>query len=127
MTGRAVTSEELNGISHRDGDPLQIGERLFIILDEPWIFANHGCDPNVGITQSLDVIALRNIEAGEELLYDYSTTMQESEGTWTLTCECKSLLCRRVIGDFSTLDISTQTKYIALGVVQPFILDHIEQ
>jgi SET domain-containing protein len=55
--------------------------------NHPENFGNHSCDPNM----SKDHIALRDIEAGEELTVDYS---EYSDINWEMECKCGSKKCR---------------------------------
>jgi hypothetical protein len=58
--------------------------------------SNHSCDPNAGFTTGdLVLYALRDIEPGEEICWDYSTAI--SELGWTLDCLCGSPRCRKVV------------------------------
>ncbi len=66
------------------------------------------------------LIALRPIEAGEEIRFDYSTTM--SDDHWTMECRCGEPICRRVVLDFHHLPPIAQNRYLQLGVVQRFIV-----
>jgi hypothetical protein len=100
---------------------LQIGKREYIHLDAPGKYINHSCDPNCGVTPELELIALKNIEPGEQLFFDYSTTMLERH--WTMPCKCGSYNCRGIIKDFDFLPGALQQHYIKLGVVQTFILE----
>jgi hypothetical protein len=57
---------------------------------------NHSCDPNAGFTDGRPVLfALRDIEPGEEITWDYSTSL--SEAGWTLDCRCGSPMCRGTV------------------------------
>ncbi len=58
------------------------------------IFINHSCNPNVGPDGQITFTALRDIEAGEELCYDYAMTTAHP---YKLKCNCKSKDCRKVI------------------------------
>jgi hypothetical protein len=64
--------------------------------------------------------ALRPIARGEEILYDYSTTM--SEQRWTMQCQCGAPSCRGIIADFHDLPAELQRRYLAMRIVQPFIV-----
>ena len=57
-------------------------------------FINHSCDPNCGIRGSLEIVAMRDIAAGEEITFDYA--MSESSDLH-MECSCSSAHCRRVI------------------------------
>ncbi|MDT7602443.1 MAG: uncharacterized protein QOF61_440 [Acidobacteriota bacterium] len=79
---------------------IQIGEDLFIGPVETaereggMIFSNHSCDPNIGVTGQIVFVALRDIEAGEELTHDWATT---DDDDYELECRCGAAACRRVI------------------------------
>ena len=84
---------------------------------------NHSCDPNCGLVYRDGVVklmAIRDIRRGDELSFDYSTTMDED--CWEMTCLCGEKNCRRTVRDFKYLPPEIQKKYIALGVVMPYIL-----
>jgi len=83
---------------------------------------NHSCAPNAGLRFSdagVFLVAVRAIEAGEEIAWDYSTTLRESN--WRMLCQCKATGCRRVIGDFETLDAERQEWFRARNLVAPYL------
>ncbi|MGI8604216.1 MAG: SET domain-containing protein [Verrucomicrobiales bacterium] len=86
-------------------------------------FVNHSCAPNAGLREDHQMIALRDIEPGDEIRFDYSTCM--SEQFWTMDCYCGERGCRGVITDFHELQPSLQAHYLSLGVVQRFIIREI--
>ena len=98
---------------------LQTGQRTYILLDPPGVFANHSCDPNAGIRGNRRLVALREIREGEEIRFDYSTTMDEE--MWTMPCRCGAATCRGTVADFKTLPLEIRRRYLALGIVQGFI------
>ncbi|MFW9260925.1 SET domain-containing protein [Nostoc sp. CALU 546] len=69
---------------------------LYVNLDEPAVVINHSCDPNTGVRNNqfggYDFVALGDIEAGEEITWDYETT--EYESIAVRRCLCESLSCR---------------------------------
>jgi hypothetical protein len=79
----------------------------------------------VGIKNERMLIALRPIETGEEIRFDYSTTM--SADHWTMECRCGQPTCRRVILDFHHLPPIMQNRYLQLGVVQRFIVNEVRR
>ena len=101
-------------------NPLQIGANLYIDLEAPGVYANHSCDPNAGIRNDTDLVAIQAIRRGEEIRYDYSTTMWEDH--WTLVCHCGSNQCRGLVADFPTLPEIQQQRYLSSGIVQAFIV-----
>ncbi len=100
--------------------PLQIGTDRYYDTQPPGIFVNHSCAPNAGIQNDRDLVALRDIPAGEEIRFDYSTTMEEQ--SFTMQCRCGAPGCRRVVADFSALPAATQREYIEKGIVMSFIV-----
>jgi hypothetical protein len=59
---------------------------------------NHSCLPNCGIRNATQLIAMREIAAGEELTYDYATS--DTSDYDEFECACGSDNCRgRVSGD----------------------------
>jgi SET domain-containing protein len=93
---------------------IQIADDLFIgPLNEneregSMIFSNHSCEPNIGVQGQIVVVALREIEAGEELTHDWATT---DDDDYEMECKCGSANCRKVITgkDWQRLDL--QKKY----------------
>jgi len=117
--GPMITFEEAVALGcTRESHALQVGMREYVLLDTPACLVNHSCVPNSGIRNG-SLIALRKITKGQEILYDYSTTMDEDY--WEMVCNCQRSACRGLIRDFKYLDASLQKQYLDAGVVQPFI------
>lgn len=55
---------------------------------------NHGCDPNLGWSGEV-LVALRDLEPGEELLVDYAMSVADPD--WFLRCHCPSYRCRQMV------------------------------
>ncbi len=115
---------------------LQIGLDLYLGesggLDD---FVNHSCYPNCGIrigraicntdeAPEVQLISLRDITAGEELTFDYSTTMDEDD--FEFDCACGSPLCRRRIRDFKHLPAELHQRYAQLGVVPDYNMAYLK-
>ena len=98
---------------------LQTGRRTYILLGPPGVYANHSCDPNAGIARNRRLVAIRDIGVGQEIRFDYSTTMDED--FWTMTCLCGAANCRGNVTDFRQLPAEVRQRYLDLGVVQGFI------
>jgi len=99
--------------------PLQIDNDVYIDTLPVGVFVNHSCGPNAGIRQDKDLVALRQILQGEEIRFDYSTTMQEM--SFTMECRCGDRNCRHIVNDFSTLPETQQQVYLQAGIVMSFI------
>jgi SET domain-containing protein len=102
---------------------IQIGNDRYIDTRAPGVFVNHSCDPNAGVRRDSLLVALRHIRKGQEIRYDYSTTMEEQ--SFTMPCRCGSPMCRGVIRDFSTLPAALRERYRAQGAVMSFILKRV--
>lgn len=97
---------------------LQIGQDLYVDLGKPLIYINHSCDPNCGIRGKGTLFAFRSIKKGEEITYDYSTTVDE-----TFECQCGAKHCRRFIPvDFWGLSAARQRYYVRRGALPRYIL-----
>lgn len=121
--GPLISRAEVNEKGDLEGNPVQIGPETYMDVKPPGVFINHSCDPNAGLYNLVEVRALRQIRAGEEVRIDYSTTM--SEKRWTMVCRCGHDGCRGTIGDFHDLPAPLQERYLALGIVQPFIREEV--
>lgn len=106
-----------NNFRNAQINPLQIGEETYLELDKPYKYFNHSCDPNAGIREISTLFALKNIKEGEEITFDYSTTIDES-----FICQCGSNKCRRTVVDFFGLPQTLQKYYITKGAVPKFIV-----
>jgi hypothetical protein len=56
---------------------------------------NHSCDPNVGVRGQNVLQAMRDIEANEELCFDYATT--DSSDYDEFQCACGTASCRGTV------------------------------
>lgn len=115
--GSIITGAELNDIVERRGSdfqyPVQIAEGFWIgprsqdELDYAEFF-NHSCDPNAGIKGQVILVAMRDIEIGEEITFDYA--MAETEEI-EMECKCGSSRCRGVITSDDWKDPELQLRY----------------
>jgi len=58
--------------------------------NHPGDYGNHSCDPNM----AKGLVALRDIDAGEELTVDYT---QFSTKDWEMKCNCEAKSCTGVV------------------------------
>ncbi len=123
LTGRLISFDEAVSIPQGEYS-VQIGIDRYVDPWSPARYLNHSCTPNAGFVDEIRLIALGPIEPGEEIRFDYSTTMLER--CWELDCACQSPRCRGRIQDFDLLPIALQTHYLRLGIVQNFIVEEIE-
>jgi uncharacterized protein len=79
---------------------IQIAEDFFIgpLIEQEregsMIFSNHSCEPNIGVQGQIIFVAMRDIQAGEELTHDWATT---DDDTYEMECKCGANTCRKVI------------------------------
>jgi hypothetical protein len=125
FTGEIINFQQTLNRENDFGDPLQIGKDLYLNLKEPMRFINHSCNPNTGIKNDVFLIALEKIQKGEEIYFDYSTSMDEDY--WIMHCECGNKNCRKIIKDFRHLPPQIKQKYLDLKIVQKFIAVQYQQ
>jgi uncharacterized protein len=81
-------------------------------------FMNHSCEPNCVIMGRTRIVALRRIEAGEEVTFDYSTNV--GWDGFSMRCRCGSKTCRKVVRSYSFLPDDLKGHYGAC--VSAFLL-----
>lgn len=99
---------------------LQVGGDRYIYPRPIGLFVNHSCRPNAGLRGTRGLFAICDIKAGEEVRFDYSTTMDED--LWTMVCACGHGSCRGVVADFRTLPEGLREHYLKMGVVPRFVI-----
>lgn len=83
---------------------------------------NHSCAPNTGLrfrSDGIFLVALREIQPGEEIAWDYSTTVSDPD--WRMPCACGSPVCRGIVGAFATLPEDRQRWYRDHDLVAPHL------
>lgn len=119
---RAMSRREITRAGYSHADIFQVGTDLFIPpYGGPDDFTNHSCEPNCGLRVRPDgfsMVALYDIEANEELTYDYSTHQEHPDED--MACACGSRTCRGVVRSFSTLPAALRKRYLDLGIVADF-------
>jgi hypothetical protein len=58
------------------------------------LFSNHSCNPNIGVQGQIVFVALRDIQAGEELTHDWAMT---DDDTYEMVCNCGASNCRGIV------------------------------
>lgn len=72
---------------------------------------NHSCAPNCGISGFFDIVAIRDLAAGEELFFDYGMT---ENSDWVVPggqCHCGTDSCRGTILPYRDLPQEVQHQY----------------
>ncbi|MBI2573367.1 SET domain-containing protein-lysine N-methyltransferase [Candidatus Woesearchaeota archaeon] len=58
-------------------------------------FVNHSCNPNAGIHGQIFLVAMREIEAGEEITFDYAVVLADiAPQDCEFDCHCGAISCR---------------------------------
>lgn len=87
--------------THRYENWIGLGRDRWIDPAPPFVYLNHSCEPNLAISHEREFVALRDIDPGEELTFDYS--ISEDELLWTMKCDCGTKRCRGTIGAIQLL------------------------
>ncbi len=97
--GDIVNAEQLAALPHDvQQHSVQIEEGLYSATmggAETADFINHSCDPNLGLRGQITLVALRDIEVGEEVCFDYAMT--DCTPYDEFECRCGSEHCRGTI------------------------------
>jgi hypothetical protein len=112
-------------LGEKEDYTLQIGRDTYVLTKPPFCFVNHCCQPNSALDEDLFLYTIKPIKAGEQVCWDYSTSMLER--SWTMNCHCGSPDCRGLIDDFDRLPQEVRQKYISEGLVLPFILRQLKK
>jgi hypothetical protein len=94
---------------------IQIAEDLFIgpleasEREGSMIFSNHSCEPNLGVAGQVIFVALRDIDAGEELTHDWAMTDDDAN---RMECRCGAPACRKTITGQDWRRRDLQEKYL---------------
>jgi hypothetical protein len=125
FSGSVINFEQAVKKGEDESYPLQVGTDKYLDLDNIGKYCNHSCEPNAGIRNDVILMAIADIDADGEVFYDYSTSMDED--WWTMSCKCEAATCRSLVRDFKYLPASVRERYLALGIVQGFIVTNEAQ
>lgn len=105
---------------------VQVEEGLYlasVIPDDDADYINHACDPNAGLQGQIVIVAIRDIEPGEEICFDYA--MSDSSPYDEFECHCGAPNCRgRVTGnDWMRPELQERYK----GYFSPYLQRRIER
>jgi hypothetical protein len=104
---------------------LQIEEGLYLVPERlgPGDYVNHSCAPNAGLSGSSNLVAMRAIEPGEEICFDYA--MSDVNDYDNFDCGCGAPTCRGQVtgGDWRSPDL--WARYA--GYFSPYIQRRIDR
>lgn len=116
--GHIITGAELKNLNFDCHPEIQVADDLFISpsdpseLEDTMAYINHSCNPNVGMRGDIASVAMRDIEAGEELTMDYAMIDNQE---YSMTCVCGSVNCRKTLTgqDYRLPDVKKYGKYLS--------------
>ncbi len=136
MGGYILTIEDDNELRGKVADKgIEISDYFFIgprkpsDLDRmPEHYVNHSCSPNAGFKGQIFMVAIKKIQPGEEITFDYAMVMypdERSNSYFKMKCLCGSKNCRGYIteDDWELPDL--QKRYN--GYFQWFIQDKLDR
>ncbi|MGB9182286.1 MAG: SET domain-containing protein-lysine N-methyltransferase [Pyrinomonadaceae bacterium] len=80
-------------------------------------FINHSCEPNVGFSGQIELVAMKDIQAQEAVTFDYAICT--SETGFRMECFCGAPVCRKYISGDDWKISELQEKY--RGFFQPYL------
>ena len=126
-SGIPMSTAQVEALPEREKDfILQTDDDVFLVtpLDELCTadFVNHSCRPNCGLRDAVTLVAMRNIDVGESITFDYA--MSDANSIVEFECRCGADECRgRVTGsDWMLQDL--QARYA--GWFAPHVQRRIE-
>jgi hypothetical protein len=108
----------------RQGRSIQIDHDLYLVsgeTPESGDMLNHACEPNCGMVGSQVLVAMRDIEPGEELTFDYA--MCDASDYDEFPCLCGAPDCRGVVTGMDWRTPELQVKYA--GYFSPYLMRRI--
>lgn len=85
---------------------------------------NHSCDPNCGFQGQIFLVAMKNIEPGEEVTFDYAMVLGGNI-KYEIKCLCRSQFCRGYIRAHDWKLSELQARY--RGFFQWYIQEKIDR
>lgn len=123
--GWVISGAELGDLlTDRQHRSIQIDTDLFLVPGderEPGDMLNHSCAPNCGLQGSQLIVAMRDIEVGEELSFDYA--MCDASDYDEFRCLCDSANCRGVVTGSDWRIPELQSRYF--GWFSPYLVRRI--
>jgi hypothetical protein len=105
---------------------VQVEDEQFLAPLEPIDAAelvNHCCQPTCGLSGQITLVALRRIQPGEEITFDYATT--DSSAFLEFPCACSKSPCRQRVAsdDWQRSDVQAVNR----GHFSPYLQRRIDR
>lgn len=126
-SGVVIDTNRLYRLTPRERQlTVQVEEGLYLLSALPGEgpdFINHSCEPNVGLNGQIALVAMRDIDPGEEICLDYA--MCDGSPYDEFECGCGSHLCRGKItgNDWKNPELIERYR----GYFSPYLQRRIER
>ncbi len=91
-TSHILSKEKIDQMSNKKKKYISFLDNKYVIMQEPEKYVNHSCNSNT-ITKKFCDIAIKNIQAGEEITTDYN---KELISKISIKCNCGSKKCKKI-------------------------------
>ena len=125
--GFVVQTKDLNDFSQdRVSRSIQASQTSYILSGpkpEPGDMVNHSCNPNCGAIGISTIIAMKQIEVGQEITFDYAMT--DASPYDEFICFCGEVNCRKKItgNDWQLFEIQEKYKGFFNSNIEKLILN----
>lgn len=119
---RVLYKSVIHGQSNRYDNWIGIGKDTWIDPIDEFQYLNHSCNPSAGLqgTRNLKLYAMRDLQPGEEITIDYSTTEEDPDYCFE-NSEPEGVNIRKYVGSIQTLPKEVFLSYL------PFIPDYFRK
>ncbi len=125
--GAIATEADLEQIPvEKSTHGIQVEEHVYLIpmgQDDPADMFNHSCSPNAGLSGQITLVAMRDIQAGEEVCFDYA--MSDSSDYDEFECHCGTPHCRKKVTGMDWKLPELQRRY--RGFFSPYLQRRIDR
>lgn len=103
---------------------IQVEEELYLVSIDPGPAdrVNHSCEPNAGINGHIMLVAMQDIQSGEQVCFDYA--MSDGSPYDEFACQCGSELCRKQVTGNDWQLPELQVRYA--GYFMPYLQRRID-
>lgn len=134
--GRIVTGDQLDTAEYEPVwyHAFQVEKELYIVpfKTDDWLLdaifkVNHACDPSCGMHGPIALVAMRDLQPGDEITFDYAMcdVDVENENWEAMECNCGAAICRKTVSGHDWKDPELQAKYE--GYFSPYVQKLIEK